>query len=152
MSHLYRAFLQHLFLLLCIWIATASAAFAEQKQQFENYDIHYSLVNTTFLSPEVARAYKITRGKNRALVNIAIRKIIDDKTDTAQKASLTGDSNDLMRRYPLKFTEIIEKDSIYYIAEMKFYNLETRHFTIDVTPAGTTKTYTLKFSKTLYKD
>ena len=30
-------------------------AHAEQKQSFGPYDVHYSIVNTTFLKPDVAR-------------------------------------------------------------------------------------------------
>ncbi|MFT5691341.1 MAG: hypothetical protein ACI92E_000669 [Oceanicoccus sp.] len=125
---------------------------AEQKQSFGQFDIHYSVVNSTFISAEVARIYNIVRGANRALINIAIRKNLEDGSNKAQKAVVTGHSSDLMRETPLKFLEIVEQNAIYYIAEVKFYNEEIRHFTINVQPDDEKMPLQMKFTKTLYRD
>lgn len=125
---------------------------AEQKQSFGQFDIHYSVVNSTFISAEVAQIYSIVRGADRALINIAVRKNLEDGSNKAQKAVVTGYSSDLMRETPLKFLEIIERDAIYYIAEVKFYNEEIRHFSIDVQPGREKIPFKVKFTKTLYRD
>jgi hypothetical protein len=125
---------------------------AEQKQSFGQFDVHYSVVNSTFISAEVASIYNIVRGADRALINISIRKNLKDGSDKAQKAVITGYSSDLMRKTPLKFLEIVEQNAIYYIAEIKFYNEEIRHFSIDVQPELEIKPFQMKFTKTLYRD
>jgi hypothetical protein len=121
-------------------------------ETFDQYDIHYSVLNTSFLSAEVANTYKITRGKDRAMINIAIREQLPNGGDKAKKVIISGVSTDLIRETPLKFTEIIEQDAIYYIAEFSFHHLEMAHFTIKVQPDPNKEAYTLKFSKTLYVD
>lgn len=125
---------------------------AEQKQTFDQYDIHYSVVNSTFISADIAKTYNIVRGKDRAFINIAVRKQLDDGSNKAQKAIVSGSSSDLMRETPLVFKEINEQKAIYYIAEFKFYDEEIRNFTINVQPDPNHEAYKLKFSKTLYRD
>jgi len=130
----------------------SSTISAEQKKSFGPFDVHYSVVNSTFISANTARIYHIVRGKDRALVNIAIRKNLTDGSSKAQKAIVKGHSSDLMRETPLQFLEIIEQDAIYYIAEVKFYDEEIRHFFIDVQPDPNEPAFRLKFTQTLYRD
>ena len=124
---------------------------AEQKKRFGDYDVHYSVLNTTFITPENAKHYGITRSKNRALVNIAIRKNRPDGSSTAQRAIVTGSSSDLIHRTSLEFNEVIEPDAIYYIAQLPFNDKELRSFDIKVQPDANISPYSLKFSKTLYQ-
>ena len=125
---------------------------AEQKKTFGNYDVHYSVINSTFIRPEIVRNYGITRGKDRALVNIAIRKRLPKGQTRAQRSLVTGKSSDLVHSAQLDFTEINEQNAIYYIAPLRFNNREMRTFTIKVQPDPNIAAYTLKFSKTLYTD
>ncbi len=125
---------------------------AEQEKIFGPYHVHYSVFNSTFLTPDVATAYKITRGKNRAIINIAIRKQLKNGDDIAQRAIVSGSSSDLIHRQTLEFQEIEEQAAIYYLAEFKFNDKELRSFTIKIQPDPNIAPYTLKFSKTLYED
>ena len=62
---------QFLFLSLLL---LALPATAQQSEMFGPYELHYSLVNTTFLEPRVAATYGITRGEKRAILNLAVRE------------------------------------------------------------------------------
>ena len=135
-------------LLLCIGLT----AVAEQQKTFGEYEVHYSVLNTTFIEPATASAYGITRGRDKALINIAIRKQLTNGQTRAQRAVVTGCSSDLMRSTPLTFKEVDENEAIYYIAELKFFHKEMRTFTIKVQPDPNMAAYTLKFSKTMYRD
>ena len=139
----------------CLLLITALLSItlnAEQKKTFGDYDVHYSVVNSTFIAPDIVKNYGITRGKDRALVNIAIRKRQPKGRTKAQRGLVTGKSPDLIHSAPLDFTEINEQDAIYYLAELRFNNKEMRTFTIKVQPDPNIAAYTLKFSKTLYID
>lgn len=141
------------FLLTTLCIAFFSgAASAEQKKVFGQYDVHYSLINSTFISPEVAKNYGIVRGKKRALLNIAVRKRLADGTTQKKKAIVRGTSTDLIHSAQLEFREFEEKGAIYYLAEVRFTNMEMRSFNIKVQPDPNIAPYTLKFSQTLYVD
>ena len=138
-------------LLIAMFLQLSSHSLAQEKK-FGPYDVHYSVFNSTFVTPEVAKAYGITRGKNRALINIAIRKQLKSGENIARRAMVTGSSSDLIHRLELDFQEIEEQGAVYYIAEFKFNDKEMRSFTIKIQPDPNIAPYTLKFSKTLYED
>ena len=50
-------------LLAGILSALSASAFAEQKQTLGEWDVHYMVVSTPFLTPEVAANYGIVRSK-----------------------------------------------------------------------------------------
>ena len=142
--------LRSLLILCSFFIAINSHA--EQEKSFGDYDVHYTVLNSTFITPEIANAYGIVRGKDRALINVAIRQRLDKGTSKAKKAIVTGSSSDLIHSENLEFREIVEQQAIYYIAELRFNNKELRTFTIKIQPDPNIAPYTLKFSKTLYVD
>jgi hypothetical protein len=134
-----------------IWLALVPClATAQQSERFGPYELHYSVVNTTFLDPQIAKAYGITRGEKRAILNLAVRESMDTGTSEARAMALQGKTWDLIQNQALKFSEIREGEAIYYIAEFSFINEEWRFFEIDFRPAGSDQTYTYKFKHQLY--
>lgn len=128
------------------------SALAQQSENFGPYELHYSVVNTTFLNPEVAKTYGITRGKKRAIVNLALRETLDTGGTVGRPMTLQGRTWDLIQKEGLTFQEIREGDAIYYIAEFSFINEEWRFFEVEFRPEGSDKTYTYKFKHQLYID
>jgi hypothetical protein len=129
----------------------AGLSSADQIKQVDGYEIHYSLFNTTFLTPEVAKAYNVVRAKDRAMINIAVRKK-GDANNAGVKAIVKGTVRDLIYRKPLEFFEIREENAVYYLCEVKFRNNERLFFDIVVQPDPNKAAYSLKFDKTMYTD
>ncbi|MEQ8858306.1 MAG: DUF4426 domain-containing protein [Pseudomonadales bacterium] len=129
-------------------LGTWLPASAEQFRQLGAYQGHYSLVPTTFLSPEVAADYGITRGRDRALLNVSI---IDPDAGPV-RAEVTGTVRDLLGIVqPLEFEEILEGDAVYYLATVKHADQEVLRFAIDVrTPDGAS--HLLTFQQKTYWD
>lgn len=133
-------------LLLCI----APGATAQQSERFGPYELHYSVVNTTFLEPRVASTYGITRGKNRAILNLAVREHVDAGT-RPRRMQLQGSTRDLITGQELEFQEVREGEAIYYLAEFRFINEEWRFFTIDFRPEGADETFRFELKHQLYE-
>lgn len=112
--------------------------------------VHYTVFNTTFLSPEVAKAYGITRGEDKFLVNVSvIRK--GEQGDKPMRAEVSGTTSDLIHRTPLQFREVIEQDALYYIADFETDgDEERRDFRLQVGVEGRSQTYDIQFNKQLY--
>lgn len=125
------------------------AALAQNSEMFGPFELHYSVVNTTFLEPEVAATYGITRGKKRAILNLSVREHLDQGT-AGRTMLLKGRTWDLIHGEPLEFMEVREGDAIYYIAEFTFINEEFRFFEMNFRPEGAEQTYTFKFKHQLY--
>lgn len=123
---------------------------AQNSKTFGDYEVHYTVLNSTFIDPDIASRYGIVRGADRALINIAVRKQLPKGESTAQAVEISGSSSDLIHLLPLEFKEHREGDTIYYIAELKIRDKEMRSFNIKIKPDSNIAAYTLKFSKTLY--
>ena len=133
-----------------IWLTFLPAlSLAQQTETFGPFDLHYSVVNTTFLDPEIASSYGITRGKKRAILNLAVREHLAEGTQ-ARNMLIEGRTWDLIQNQFLSFKEVREGPAIYYIAEFKFINEEWRFFEVDFRPEGADQTYTFKFKHQLY--
>ena len=122
---------------------------AQQSETFGPFELHYSVVNTTFLDPKIASTYGITRGAKRAILNLAVRENAESGSE-ARAMQLQGRTWDLIQNQFLEFQEIREGEAIYYIAEFKFINEEWRFFEVDFRPDGADETYTFKFKHQLY--
>jgi hypothetical protein len=136
--------------LLISLLTVAGPAIAQQSEMFGPYELHYSVVNTTFLEPEVAAAYGITRGKKRAIINLSVREHLEGGRDVARPMLLKGRTWDLIQNQFLEFKEIREGPAIYYIAQFKFINEEWRFFEVDFRPEGAEETFTFKYKHQLY--
>ncbi|MBD2857397.1 DUF4426 domain-containing protein [Spongiibacter sp. KMU-158] len=121
----------------------------ESSRQFGPDTIHYSVLNTRFLSAQVAQAYGITRGDNKFLLNIAVRHQ-GEASEHAIKAKISGTSSDLIYQTPLKFREVVEQDAIYYLAEFEVRSEERLSFRLQVQTATRPMPYDLQFNKMLY--
>ncbi|CAA0115698.1 Uncharacterised protein [Halioglobus japonicus] len=139
----------HTFIFMLLLPLLASTAQAQQSETFGPYELHYSVVNTTFLDPKIAETYGITRGEKRAILNLAVRENLAEGSEP-RAMDLQGSTWDLIQNQALEFREIREGQAIYYIAEFAFINEEWRFFEIDFRPTGAQQTYTFKFKHQLY--
>lgn len=127
-----KKLLQLVFISLLIF--AQSIAYAESSHAVGNYIVHYNAISTESLPPTVARAYGITRSKNRGLLNISVLKKGGDfqgvEADFEVSATnLTGQFRNIELR------KIQEKNAVYYISEFSVANKETLDFSIKVTTA-----------------
>ena len=149
--------MKHLTATLCCILLAAllnlpAQALAQRSERFGPYELHYNVVNTTFIEPPVAATYGITRGGDRAIVNIALRRHTAEGSSTAPMR-LTGTVRDLlMRSQPLEFQEIREGAAVYYIAEFRFINEEWRIFDLEFRPEDAERSYSFTFKQQLYRD
>lgn len=138
-------------LLAALW--QAHPAIAQQSEMFGPYELHYSVVNTTFIEPEVAATYNLVRGEKRAILNLAVREHVADGNTVARPMQLKGRSWDLIQKTDqLAFQEVREGPAIYYIAEVEFLDKEWRHFEVHFRPGGADETYTFRLKHQMYKD
>lgn len=145
-------------LLLSLVAVTAQAQIDQPKeisttQQFGEYTVHYNVFNSTNIPAKVAEAYKLVRGKDRALVNISLTKTENGNTTLGLPAVISGSTKNLMQQtQALTFMEISEGDATYYLAPFVFNNEEVLHFTVKVSADSNSKPMTINFNRTLYTE
>ncbi|ODP96057.1 MULTISPECIES: DUF4426 domain-containing protein [Salinivibrio] len=127
------------------------SAWSGQYKEVGELEVHYNTISTTFLTPEIAKQYDITRSGYRGLVNIAVL----DKMQLgkpAVSATLTGSVKNLVgNSRELDFKEIREGEAIYYIATFAADDEETYQFHIELNAQGN-RSATLDYRYKFYVD
>lgn len=136
--------------LLPLLLLAAAAVLAQQSERFDQYELHYSVLNSTFLDPGVAATYGLKRGERDGLVNIAVREHRPDGTAVTLPMQINGRTWDLISEQPLRLTEIREGDAVYYIGSFRFINREWRFFELDFRPQGADQSYSFTFKRQMY--
>lgn len=137
-------------LLLILGALQVAVAEESSHKTFDGYRVFYSAFNSSFISPAVASAYDIVRGKERGLVNITV---VPDGVEGGRTAQVSGHvTNIFAQQQPLAFFEVREGDVVYYLAPFKFENEDTLTFKITVTPRADKPSRELSFHRKFYRD
>jgi len=142
-------------LLLCLTASTHAQtdqlASVDSTQQFGDYTVHYSVFNSTFVTPDIAKIYGLTRARNQALINISVTRTLAGQTTLGLPAEIEGTATNLLQQQrSLDFAEISETNATYFIAPLRHTNEETINFTISVKPEDAPLAFTVKFARKLY--
>ncbi len=133
-----------------LMVSGAAVAENEPVKTFGDTRVYYSAFNSSFVNPEIASTYDITRGKDKGLVNIAV---VEKGSPHGRTARVTGTVNNLLnQQQSLDFVEIREGDAVYYLAPFEFDNEDPLTFKIQVKEAGMPSPHTLSFQRTFYHD
>lgn len=153
---------------LCLAAGAAAVAFGAQFQRFGEWEVHYIAFNATQLSAQIAERYDIVRGPNKGLVNVsAVRpapreeeraeagkedsRRAGTRTGRGEKAHVEGRFVDLLgRARVLRFREIDDAGTFYYLAAFEFPHGEMLRFEITVTLPGR-GVETVRFEQPLYR-
>ena len=133
---------------LAVLLSLVPVARAEQKVAIGDFEAHYVVFPSTFLSAEIAGTYGITRARDLSVVNLSVL----DAAGEGTTAAVAGRVKNLLGQLsPLKFREIREEKALYYIAEVRHTNREVLRFSIAITPPGE-PTHDLAFQQELFWD
>ncbi|WP_144778764.1 DUF4426 domain-containing protein [Marinobacter maritimus] len=124
-----------------------------ESEDFGDYQVHWSVLPSTFLTPETAKANNLQRSKGIGIVNIAIMQ----KNESGILKPVTGQvegkaSNDIQQVKFLAFRRIQEGDSVYFIAQYQYSSGELMTFNVTARPSGHSQDLPVRFAHTLFSD
>jgi hypothetical protein len=128
---------------------------AEQFTEIAGYVVHYNTMNTDMLPQAMAQQYDIDRSKNRALLNIAVRKgsAAELMSTQAVPANLTVTATNLNQQLKTVDMRMIEEaDSIYYIGTFSISDAEVLDFVVMVTPEYEGEPHQVTFRQQFFVD
>ena len=149
MSRRFSSLLVFLSAIYCL--AGSHFSVAEQYEQYDNYQVHYIALSSELIEPQIAQRYQLVRARNRGLLNISVRQLQDNGGTLPVRATINGSvTNLLQQRQPLQFQQVIEGDSIYYLAQFRFSDQEVLRFSIQLQPEHSAGEYRLNFSNQMF--
>lgn len=148
--------MRHLFRVACLMFLLPLLAQAKEGQTFQtfgDYKVVYTVFNSSFIQPDVAKAYGITRAANQVLINIALIKSTAAGDSEGLPAEVSGTATNLMQQQKtLNFFTVREQSATYFLAPLRFDNEEILNFNIRVKASADAVPFDLKFTKMLYVD
>jgi hypothetical protein len=119
--------------LMSLFALLSFSAAADQFKAFDGIEVHYIVINTLFLQPDVAARYDVVRAGDRAIVNLSII----DENGTAMVGEVTGSTINLLgQTAALQFSVTDEGDAIYYIAPLRYTDQDVLRFRLTITVPG----------------
>lgn len=134
-------------------MSLAGAVQAQQASEQGAYTIHFSAMNTSQLTPEIARAYGIQRSSSLAMLNITVLKKGADGQQRAVTAVVKASGRNLTGQLrEISMREIREGEAIYYIGVFRVNNMETFDFSVQVTPQGESRPLEVRFRQQFFTE
>ena len=113
------------------------AAARADSQRSGDFIVYYSAISSTLITPAVARANDLKRGKDIGLINIAVKRGSDPASATPVAATIIGSVRNLSgQSTTLHFRAVREPDAVYYLAEFPVSGIDTLRFDLRVQPIG----------------
>lgn len=132
-------------------------------ETFGDYQVYYSVFNSTFVRADIASTYQLNRARDRALVNVSVIRTGGDGSNSGEAsnngeasslglpAEVSGTASNLLQQTQnLEFREIDEGDATYYIATVRHTDEEMYNFRLQIQPQGAERPFELSFSQKLY--
>ncbi|MCM0614316.1 DUF4426 domain-containing protein [Marinobacter sediminum] len=136
-----------------LFIAYTTQAQAAGNKDFGDYQVHWSVLPSTFLAPEVAKANNLQRSKGIGIINISIMKENEDGSLSPVSGQVEGKvTNDIQQVKFLAFRRVQEGDAVYFIAEYQYPSGELMTFNITARPTGYRQDLPVRFAHTLFSD
>ncbi|MGX5915546.1 DUF4426 domain-containing protein [Aliidiomarina sp. Khilg15.8] len=134
-----------------VWApAQAQQDDGQTMQRLGDWEVHYSAFPSTFLLPQIAEQYGLTRSNARGVVNISVLDATSEER-TAQRVNVDGYAlNDVGQRRNLEFRRHIDGDAIYYITQVPHGNEDKLRFIISIRQGSTEQELT--FEHTFYRN
>lgn len=142
------------FYISAFFLVLSSLAIAENSTTEKGYEVHYSALSTSFLSPEVAKNYHIGRSKTKGFVNIAVLKQNEGKLSTSVEADINiSAKNYYGQSKEVTLQKISENDgAIYYIGTFPVSSHESIKFKAQVKPKGSDVAIDVSFDQEFFTD
>ena len=110
-------------------LLAAVCASGAQFATFGDVEVHYIVVNTMELLPEIARHYGIERGRDRAIVNVSIV----GPDGMPRDGDVSGTATNLLdQAIPLEFRRIEDGGAVYFIAPLVYTDRDVLRFKIRI--------------------
>ena len=122
----------------------------QQSTRYDEFELHHSIVYTTFVAPEVAAEYGIIRGADKAMLTLSVRDASSGDL-AGRPMQISGRTWDLITGGAMDVREIREGRATYYIVPFEFLDREYRFFEFSFQPEGADKSYEHKMKVQLWR-
>ncbi len=117
-------------------------------QKFDDLDINYNVVTVDTLSPQIAKAYGISRSKNRLLLTVVASRTEAQHLPQTIGVDVSAYAVNLAGQLrQIKMRNINEGKAIYSIGDFGYESPDRLQFTLNIAEPGVDKPYKIEFQR-----
>ena len=106
-----------------------------------DYTVHFTVISSLNIPPNVAQAHDITRSKSRLVLNVSVIK-----EGESGPAMVKGQVSNLLNQLSqLDFIEVQETSAVYYLATTIAGERDTLRYDLEVLPDGHSDTIKVRY-------
>ena len=137
-------------LVLGLGLAAAAPAAADEFDA-GSFVVHYTVVSTMDLAPQVAETYGIARSPHRALLNVSVVRKVPGTTGRPIPALVQVSAvNQAGQFRPIAMRRVDEPPSVYYLGEVTVADRETLSFDLNVLAEGEVSALRLRLEQQFF--
>ncbi|QHS10363.1 DUF4426 domain-containing protein [Sinimarinibacterium sp. NLF-5-8] len=125
---------------------------AEQFVDAGDYRIHYAAINSTELTPQIARQFSVDRSRNQILLVFNAQHRVEGQYQSVPATAKAFATTLLGHRQTLTLRPIREADVHYVVANFETLDGEFMTISAEVTPQGARAPVEVKFKQQFYRD
>ncbi|UAW98255.1 DUF4426 domain-containing protein [Halopseudomonas nanhaiensis] len=138
--------------LLLLASATVLGQAQSNPQRFGDLLVHYNLLNSSYLEPEIAANAGLSRGPTHGVITLLVqRDTREGKIPVDARVSGTV-SNLLQQSAPIEFIRIQEDEAIYFVANYTAAQRGVLRFEVNVQAEKGAPVHTLRFQQEFHPD
>ncbi|SFM02030.1 DUF4426 domain-containing protein [Marinobacter zhejiangensis] len=140
-------------LLILFWLSLTATQSLAESVDFGEYEVHYSVFPSTFLTPEVAAENNLNRSNAIGILNVSIMRQNELGGLETVSGQVEGQVlNDIQQSRFLAFRRIQEGQAVYFISEFQYRSGELLTFKVTARPTGHPSDLPIRFAHTLYNE
>lgn len=146
-----------LFTALLMLLLVSAPVVAQQSgiDRVGDYEIHYDVLPTAFLNPQVAQGYNLVRSRGQGMVRVTVLKRLDDGSVEPVRATVSGQVGNLagqVNGLGFRMVEVGRREGYSHIATFRFSHDDPLRFNLRVIYAPGEPAHELHFIRRLYLD
>jgi hypothetical protein len=122
-----------------------------RSQNFGDYTVYYNAFTSDTLQPNMAKAYQVTRSKNRGVLSLSVLKKSLSPLGTPVDAKIIVKATNLtgqLRKF--KIRQIKDHGAVYYISEFHVADQEVLDFELELRLKDKTEPFIVKFRQQFF--
>lgn len=139
----------------CLLLFASASALAQVQpnpQRFGNLLVHYNLLNSSYLEPDIAANAGLQRGPTHGVLTLLVQRETASGTGPVDARVSGTVSNLLQQSTPIRFIRIQEDEAIYFVANYTAAQRGVLRFEVNVQAEEGAPVHTLRFQQEFHPD
>lgn len=122
----------------------------ETSRETDSHIFYFNVLNSAFLTPDIAQQYGIKRSNYHAVLNLSVHEKTADGSKAVPVILQGTVANIVQQQRALEFQEVREGQALYYLSDFRISNDDLLTFNLLIKTHADAPGYELNFKRRVY--